>query len=227
MRNFVKSMFAPMVLLVDTSVSILKCSVTDEVNSGLKEFYEGLSRDYLINGRADILIVPFGSDVNVKIGFSSVDLCSAPVFSSDGPASMNQALLLALSEIQKRKDLYRSQGFKWCKACLFLLTDGLTANDGYQSEAVNEVRKAIEDKKIKYVPVGIGSADIKQLQKYYPENYDQKIVLKADAKSFANLFSYLLIDDNDFPEPDDSLKLPITPSDIKLPEVPPDIIIDL
>ena len=217
----------PIVFLVDISASMTQDGAIDELNRFLQELHTFFRENDYVAGITDISIISFGADAKIELGFRSAEEYEVPTLSANGPTSMNQALLLAFSEIQARKDTYKQNGVKWYRPWLFVLTDGMPTDTVYENEAVQKITEAIENRKIKYVPVGIGSADIKQLQKYYPENYDQKIVLKADAKSFANLFSYLLIDDNDFPEPDDSLKLPITPSDIKLPEVPPDIIIDL
>ena len=111
----------PIVFLVDISASMTQDGAIDELNRFLRELHTFFRENDYVAGITDISIISFGADAKIELGFRSAEEYEVPTLSANGPTSMNQALLLALSEIQKRKDLYRSQGFKWCKACLFLL----------------------------------------------------------------------------------------------------------
>ena len=172
----------PIVLLVDTSASIIKSDAINELNRVLQEFYSVFRvGDKSVDGNAEKLIefsvISFGSDVNIKFDFQPVDVCRAPWFLSDESTSMNQALIFTLSDIRERKRLYKSSGVRYYRTWLFVLTNGLAVNDIYEIEAIHKVREAILKREIKYMPVGVGSADIKQLKKYYPESTEWKMVL--------------------------------------------------
>ena len=211
----------PAVLLVDTSYSMSGAPIA-ELNQGLKDFYTALSQDDLAMGRAEVTVISFNSSVNVELGFRPAEEYVAPELSASGCTSMNQAMITALDEIQARKELYKQNGVKWYRPWLFVLTDGAPTDDSYESEAIQKVRSAIEGKKITYMPMGIGpGADTKQLQKYYPENCAQKIVLKANAENFKSAFQWLSASLTEISHSNPNL------GQVKVPDTPPDIVVGL
>jgi len=211
----------PAVLLVDTSGSMTGEPI-NELNQGLREFYDALSQDDLAMGRAEVTIISFNSSVNVEMGFRPAEQYEAPILSAGGLTALNQALMMGLDEIAARKKVYKENGIKYYRPWLFVLTDGYPTDTSLEGEAVRRMREAIEGKKITYMPMGIGSADLEQLKKYYPENYPSKITLSANAQEFRSAFQWLSASLTEITHSD-----PKITSTVKMPPTPPDIVVGI
>ena len=208
----------PVVLLVDTSGSMSGEPIR-ELNQGLVEFYNALQGDSMALGRADVSVISFDTTVNVRMGFRPAEQYEAPTLKPGALTSMNQGIIKALDEIEDRKRLYKQQGVKYYRPWLFVLTDGLPTDDEFEAEAVQRMRTAIENKKVTYMPMGIGpNADLDQLKKYYPANAPAKTTLHATATDFRSAFQWLSasiaeITHSD-PKVTPNVTLPGTPSNI-------------
>ena len=181
----------PIVFLVDISASMTQDGAIDELNRFLQELHTFFRENDYVAGITDISIISFGADAKIELGFRSAEEYEVPTLSANGPTSMNQALLLAFSEIQARKDIYKQNGVEWYRPWLFVLTDGMPTDTVYENEAVQKITEAIENRKIKYVPVGIGSADIKQLRKYYPKDKSDEFVFQTDVQNLVSVLMQL------------------------------------
>ena len=181
----------PVVLLVDTSASMSGEPIR-ELNQGLMAFQKALQSDLLLLNRADVSIISFDTEVHVRMGFRPAEQYEAPTLKPGALTSMNQGIIKALDEIEDRKRLYKQQGVKYYRPWLFVLTDGLPTDDSFESEAVQRMRRAIENKRLNYLPMGIGpDADLAQLKKYYPASTPDKITLHATETNFASVFWWL------------------------------------
>ena len=116
-----------------------------------------------------------------------------------------------------RKKEYKDQGVSYYRPWLFVLTDGAPTDTGLEASAKSRLQDAIRNKKVTYMPMGIGDgADTRKLQEYYPDEAAAKPVLKADAKNFKEAFVWLsasisLISKSD-PNTTSQVNLPPTPS---------------
>ncbi len=210
------------VLLVDVSGS-MDGKPIKELNNGLQEFYNALQQDSLALGRADVSIISFGSTVKIEMGFRPAEMYEAPTLTAYGLTSMNQGIITALDEIEKRKTLYKSQGVKYYRPWLFVLTDGLPTDDHMESEAMQKLRTAIENKKVTYMPMGIGSnADLDQLKKYYPDSTSAKVTLSANATDFVSAFQWLSASLAEITHSD-----PKITQDVTLPGTPSNIVVGI
>ncbi len=179
------------VLLVDTSGSMYDGPI-EELNKGLQNFYDALQKDSVALGRAEVCLISFNSSVNIELSFRPADQFDAPILKTKGTTAMNEGILTALNEIEERISIYKQNGVKYYRPWLFLLTDGQPSDMDKEAEAVQRLRTAIENKKVTYLPMGIGAdADLEQLKKYYPEQHPQKTTLSADVDGFANAFEWL------------------------------------
>ncbi len=208
----------PAVLLVDISSS-MDGEPIDELNRGLIEFGVALHEDELALGRADVSIISFNSNVHTEIGFRPAVDYQAPHLYAGGSTSLNHAIEEGIKAIEARKEDYRAQGISYYRPWLFVLTDGAPTDLLWEERATRKLRKAIMDKKLTYLPMGIGPyADIVKLQSYYPENAKAKPVLKADAKNFKEAFVWLSnsigVISNSDPLIDNEVALPPTPAQI-------------
>lgn len=205
----------PAVLLVDISGSMSGKPI-EELNRGLREFGIALQEDSLALGRAEVCVISFNSSVQTEMGFRPATEYEAPVLSAGGLTSFNEAIQVALDAIEARKEEYRREGIQHYRPWLFVLTDGLPTDDSLESVAKDRIQNAIRNKKLTYMPMGIGAADTKKLQEYYPDEAAVKPVLKADSKNFKEAFVWLsnsigVVSSSD-PTTTDQVQLPPTPS---------------
>ncbi len=199
------------VLLVDTSGSMYHGPIK-ELNKGLQNFVKALQKDATAFERVDVCVISFGKNVKIEKEFCSAEQFEAPTLTTAGRTAMNEGILKALEAIEERTALYRQTGVLSYRPWLFLLTDGKPSDQAKEAEAVQKLRSAIENKEVCFWPVGIGvNADAEQLREYYPEHHPQKVVLSAEADSFANAFDWfpLLFSSNypngRFPDPIQSI----------------------
>lgn len=179
------------VLLVDTSSSMSGTPIS-ELNQGLVEFGNALQADSLAQGRAEVCIISFNSSVQTEMSFRPAVDYEAPVLIASGLTSMNEAIEAGLDALESRKAEYRANGVNYYRPWLFLLTDGAPTDGGKESSARSRLQNAIKNKKVVYMPMGIGSgADISKLQSYYPDDAVARPVLKANASNFKEAFTWL------------------------------------
>lgn len=203
-------------MLVDTSGSMTGDPIK-ELNQGMTEFRTALEEDSLAMGRADVSIISFNSSVQTEMGFRPASEYVAPHLAASGGTSLNGAIIAGLDAIESRKAEYKDEGVDYYRPWLFLLTDGAPTDTELEAEAKSRLRSAIENKKVVFMPMGIGAnADIRKLQSYYPENAKTKPVLKADANNFKEAFVWLsksigVVSQSD-PTVSDQVNLPPTPS---------------
>lgn len=205
----------PAVLLVDTSGSMSGTPIA-ELNQGLVAFGQALQEDSLALGRAEVCVISFNSNVETEMSFRPATDYQAPVLSANGLTSLNEAIEAGLDAIESRKAEYKAQGVSYYRPWLFVLTDGVPTDTERESASMERLRKAIRNKKVVYMPMGIGNADTAKLQEYYPDETQAKIVLKADASNFKEAFVWLsqslsVVSQSD-PNVSDSINLPPTPS---------------
>ena len=203
------------VLLVDISGS-MNGKPIEELNKGLREFGIALQEDSLAEGRAEVCVISFNSSVQTEMGFRPAADYEAPVLSAGGLTSFNEAIQVGLDAIEARKQEYRNEGIQYYRPWLFVLTDGLPTDDNLESATKDRIQNAIRNKKLTYMPMGIGAADTKKLQEYYPDEAKVKPVLKADSKNFKEAFVWLsnsigVVSSSD-PTTTDQVQLPPTPS---------------
>jgi uncharacterized protein YegL len=178
-------------LLVDTSGSMSGNPIA-ELNQGLVEFGDALKQDSLALGRAEVSVIAFNSSVDTEVGFRPASDYEAPVLRANGLTSMNEAIEAGLDALEARKAEYRANGIRYYRPWLFLLTDGAPTDGAKESSAKARLRSAIQNKKVVYMPMGIGTgADIAKLQSYYPEDATARPVLKASASNFKEAFVWL------------------------------------
>lgn len=204
------------VLIVDASGSMAGAPI-DELNRGLKAFGDALQDDPLALGRTEVCVISFNSTVQTEMSFRPAADYEAPVISAGGLTSFNEAVQAALDAIENRKKEYKQQGVQYYRPWLFALTDGVPTDTKLESATKSQLQNAIRNKKVTYMPMGIGQgADTKKLQEYYPPEAPAKPVLKADAKNFKEAFVWLsaslsVISQSD-PNTANQVNLPPTPS---------------
>lgn len=192
----------------------------EEMNQGLVDLGTALREDSLALGRAELSIISFNSAVRTEMSFRPATQYEAPKLSAKGMTAMNEAIKASLDALEARKEEYKKQGISYYRSWMFLITDGAPTDTELEAETKERLRNAIRNKKVVYMPMGIGNADIEKLREYYPEELapEKKIVLKADADHFKEAFCWLSqslsVVSHSNPGVTDSVQLPPLPSNV-------------
>ncbi len=154
----------PCILLLDVSDS-MGGKPLQELNEALGIFKQELAADALASKRAEVAIITFGSDAQLTHDFARHDALNIPTLETRGLTAMGRAINMALDELEFRKDLYRSQGTPYTRPWLFLLTDGEPTDTSEFQAASQRAAQAAKDSKALIFGVGVGSANMENLQK--------------------------------------------------------------
>lgn len=163
----------------------------DELNEGVKLFYDAIKADSIARYAAEIGIVTFGSDhAECVADFAGVDVVpNPPRMDADGFTPMGEAVNMALDMLERRKQDYRNQGVDYYQPWLVLMTDGAPNGDAAeQSRAISRTCDAVNQRKLTIFPIGIGAgADMNVLRQFSPK----RPPLKLKGLNFKEFFTWL------------------------------------
>ncbi|WP_163533681.1 vWA domain-containing protein [Helicobacter suis] len=175
----------PVCLCLDTSGS-MDGQPIDELNEGVRLFYEAINDDMQAKQCADVCIVTFGdSGVRVVQDFQSIRNESAPRFSADGGTPMGGGVTEALNCLEKRKQEYKAKGVPYFQPWLVLMTDG-QPTDSIDSAAQKSSDMA-KNKKLYIMPIVVSGGDANTLSRFSPINPP----LKLQGLNFREFFKWL------------------------------------
>lgn len=179
----------PVCLCLDTSGSMEGKSI-DELNEGVRLFYDTVREDEIALYSAEISIVTFGDEAKCISDFCRADEQSeVPALSAYGSTPMGEAVNMGLDLLEGRKQEYKSKGIDYYQPWLVLMTDG--EPNGYASEltrAVNRTVEMVNNKKLTVFPIGIGAyADMNVLAQFSPK----RMPLKLQGLKFREFFTWL------------------------------------
>jgi len=207
----------PCILLIDTSGSM--SSRIEQVNQGLVKFKADLMRDSLARKRAEVAVITFGcpdaqgDNVVLVQDFARVDEeFDVPRLSVAGSTPMGRAMIMALNEIEQRKQLYRNQGIQYTRPWLFLITDG-SPTDGDTFERAVELANS-NQRGVTIFAIGVDGANFESLKRISPE-----FVLQLSPEfDFGVLFNWLSasIGSAVQSKPGESAQLPAPPEGLQV-----------
>ncbi len=162
----------------------------DELNEGVKLFYDAIRDDETAMYSAEIAIITFGGSEQLVEDFANIERQpNVPTFTANGGTPMGEAINLALDCLEKRKQEYKDKGVDYFQPWLVLMTDG--APNGSSSEldrAINRTVDMVNTKKLTIFPIGIGNdADMNVLAKFSPK----RSPLKLKGMNFKEFFQWL------------------------------------
>ena len=180
----------PCALLVDTSLSMRKNSVIDELNGQIQTLSDKLATDYLASLRVELAVITFGDNVEVIQDFVTVDSFRPPTLDADGLTSrMGEAIRTTLNHIETRKRKYRASGVVHFRPWVLVITDGEPTGEPKDNLAnvLKMVKRAEQDGRIAFWMIGTPNTDTKQLEQLVRDG--NFIALKRPA--FSELFDRL------------------------------------
>ncbi|PSJ32144.1 von Willebrand factor type A domain-containing protein [Peptostreptococcus russellii] len=179
----------PVCLCLDTSGSMGGMPI-DELNEGVRLFYEAIREDETALYSAEVSIVTFGGAAQCIVDFASLKVQpNAPTLTANGMTPMGEAVNMGLDLLEQRKDEYKDRGVDYYQPWLVLMTDGAPNGDSAElSRAINRTVDLVNQKKLTVFPIGIGSdADMGVLAQFSPK----RPPLKLQGLKFREFFAWL------------------------------------
>jgi uncharacterized protein YegL len=177
----------PCVLLLDTSGS-MEGDRIDALNDGLRAFRRQLVGDGLAARRVEVAIVTFDSHVRVAQPFVTVDRFTPPTLTASGGTRMGGGIEAALTLLEARKSLYKSNGIAYYRPWIVLITDGKP--EGESPAAVERARRRLRDaerrKRAMLFAVAVEGADVHALR-----GFTDGDLYELDGMEFRELFVWL------------------------------------
>jgi uncharacterized protein YegL len=181
----------PVALCLDVSDSMTGDRI-NELNGGVRQFFEALRADPVAQASAEVAIVAFADQSAVYLDFQGVDRVRVPPELSTRThlgyqTNLGAGVNLAIDILEARKRDYQSAGVDYFQPFLVLMTDGQpTTNEHVEASA--RVLALEERKKLVVMPIGIGTgADMNVLGLFSKKN--QPLRLKGLA--FGAFFQWL------------------------------------
>jgi uncharacterized protein YegL len=162
----------------------------DELNEGVRAFYDAIREDETAMYSAEISIITFGGTCELVNDFMNIDYDTViPTLRAKGGTPMGEAVNLALNYLENRKQKYKDAGVDYFQPWLVLMTDGKP--NGSESElqrAITRTRELINSKHLSIFPIGIGDeADMKVLSEFSPKHPPYKLL----GLNFREFFAWL------------------------------------
>jgi len=177
----------PCVILVDTSGSMQGDKI-NALNAGLHAFKKDLAADPLAALRVEIALIGFDNEIKVQQDFVTVDRFDPPELVAGGLTHMGSGVLKALEMTESRKALYNTNGVKYYRPWIFLITDGKPEGeaDHVFEEAIRRVHEAETNKRAVFYAVGVEGADMERLTELCV-----RTPLRLKGLSFVEMFVWL------------------------------------
>ena len=180
----------PVCLCLDVSGSMDGAPI-DELNQGVRLFYDAIKDDEVALYSAEVSIVTFGgNDATCIVDFASLELQpNPPHLSAYGITPMGEAVNMALDLLERRKEEYKDKGVDYYQPWLVLMTDGEPNGDSRQLQtAITRTCSMVSAKKLTVFPIGIGiKADMAILAKFSPN----RSPLRLQGLKFKEFFEWL------------------------------------
>ena len=147
----------PVCLCLDISGS-MQGKPIDELNEGVRLFYDTIKDDEVAAYSAEISIVTFGgTKAEYMADFASLQLQpNPPVLFASGLTPMGEAVNMGLDLLERRKEEYKDAGVDYFQPWLVLMTDGIPNGKPEElTRAINRTVELVNSKKLTVFPIGI------------------------------------------------------------------------
>jgi uncharacterized protein YegL len=156
----------PVALCLDISGSMTGEPI-DELNEGIRLFFDALCSDVIAKTSAEVAIVTFSNQPEIKLDFQNLDRIEAPpTLTAGGYTDLGGGVSMALDKLETRKNEYKQAGIDYFQPWLVLMTDGQPTTENHLLASTRTLELEAQGKLVVF-PIGVGSAaDMKVLSMF-------------------------------------------------------------
>ena len=145
----------PVALCLDVSGTMAGEPI-DELNEGVRLFFEALRADPVAKASAEVGIVVFSDYATLKLDFQSLDrIEAAPVLAAEGATDLGGGVAMALDILGARKSEYKQAGIDYFQPWLVLMTDGQPTTKSHLAAAPRTIDLESKGRLVVF-PIGVG-----------------------------------------------------------------------
>jgi len=148
----------PIALCLDASGS-MSGQPMNELNEGVRLFFEALHADPIAKASAEVAIVAFSDQAETVLDFQGLSGITSPpeLICTGGLTNLGGGVSLALDCLETRKQEYQKAGVDYFQPWLVLMTDGQPTTTEHTQAGPRSCN--LEDQgKLVVFPIGIGAA---------------------------------------------------------------------
>lgn len=151
------------VLVLDVSGS-MRGKPIEELNNGLKSFYDEISNDPTTKQRLEVAIIEFNHEVQKTVDPALVENITLPTLEATGSTAMVDAVNEAIDLVADRKAWYKQTNQPYYRPWIILMTDG-EPDEGQDINTLAErIKRDTADKRYAFLPIGVEGANMNILQ---------------------------------------------------------------
>lgn len=151
----------PVIFLLDTSGS-MQGEPIKALNEGIKTFKQDVLKDTQAMLSVEVSIIAFGTEVKQIQDFVTIENFEPTPLTANGTTPMGAAINLALDVLERRKEVYKSNGIPYYRPWVFLITDG-APTDAWQN-AAQSLKQAELENRLLFFSVAVKGANMEILK---------------------------------------------------------------
>lgn len=162
-------------------------SKLDNLNEGLKSFYDEIYNDETTSQRLEVAIVTFNDQVQCIQSPSLITNMDMPTLLADGDTALVDAMNEAIDLVADRKSWYKKTNQTYYRPWIILMTDGEPNQGQDVATLAARIKKDCNDKHYAFLPIGVDNANmaiLQQLQGNIP-------AMKLKGTKFSDFFKWL------------------------------------
>lgn len=162
-------------------------SKLDNLNSGLKDFYDEISSDDTTSQRLEVAIITFNNQVKCIQEPSLISNMDMPVLEADGETALVDAVNEAIDLVAARKAWYKQTNQTYYRPWIILMTDGEPDADQDVDTLAERIKQDANNKRYAFLPIGVDNANMAVLQKLQ----GNIPAMKLNGTKFSSFFKWL------------------------------------
>ena len=178
----------PIALCLDASGS-MSGQPMQELNEGVRLFFEALHADPIAKASAEVAIIAFSDQAQTVLDFQGLSGVASPpeMVCSGGSTNLGGGVSLALDRLETRKQEYQKAGVDYFQPWLVLMTDGQPTTTEHTQAGPRACNLEAQGKLVVF-PIGIGSsADMATLAMFSKK----RPPLRLSGLNFRQFFEWL------------------------------------
>ncbi len=175
-------------LCLDVSGSMECNNRIGKLREGLNHFKRDLMEDVHAYKAADLAIVTFNDTAEVVLPFTPMEKVNMPYLTADGSTELGEGVLLALAQLEERKNYYKQNCISYSRPMLFIMSDGYdNGSQRKRAEAKKLIREYTQSKKV--TAFGINVDDNSAIDEL--TDLTGTPAQKLDSRNYAKFFEWL------------------------------------